>query len=215
MLALVISGIGIMNIMLVSVTERTREIGIRKAIGARRQEILYQFLLEAILISGIGALVGIGLAVAIPFFRGILAEFLPLPAGLSIPISWAFGGFGVCSILRDGRVFRVPSGQNSRSTSARGISASRIEAPGRNRRRAAMTTRQHKVHTQLGRAAVQIFAANDRMNQILIEKRLTPPAGEPNRPPRSAPSQPPRPAPLRGRRRCAAPSACPSGCAAA
>ena len=85
MLALVISGIGIMNIMLVSVTERTREIGIRKAIGARRQEILYQFLLEAVLISGIGALVGIGLAVAIPFLVEILAEFLPIPGGLSIP----------------------------------------------------------------------------------------------------------------------------------
>jgi len=88
MLALVISGIGIMNIMLVSVTERTHEIGIRKAIGARRQEILYQFLLEAVLISGIGALVGIGLAVAIPFLVETLAEFLPIPGGLSISISW-------------------------------------------------------------------------------------------------------------------------------
>jgi putative ABC transport system permease protein len=88
MMALVISGIGIMNIMLVSVTERTHEIGIRKAIGARRQEILYQFLLEAILISGMGALVGIALAVAIPFLVEILAQFLPIPGGLSIPISW-------------------------------------------------------------------------------------------------------------------------------
>ena len=88
MLALVISGIGIMNIMLVSVTERTHEIGIRKAIGARRQEILYQFLLEAILISGAGALVGIGLAVAIPFLIEIMAQFFPIPGGLTIPISW-------------------------------------------------------------------------------------------------------------------------------
>jgi putative ABC transport system permease protein len=88
MMALVISGIGIMNIMLVSVTERTHEIGIRKAIGARQQEILCQFLLEAILISGIGALVGIALAVAIPFFVEILAQFLPIPGGISIPISW-------------------------------------------------------------------------------------------------------------------------------
>jgi putative ABC transport system permease protein len=88
LLALIISGIGIMNIMLVSVTERTHEIGIRKAIGARREEILYQFLLEAILISGIGALIGIGFAVAIPFAVEILERFLPIPGGLNITISW-------------------------------------------------------------------------------------------------------------------------------
>ena len=57
-IALLISGIGIMNIMLVTVTERTREIGIRKAIGAARREILYQFLVESFLISGGGAVIG-------------------------------------------------------------------------------------------------------------------------------------------------------------
>jgi putative ABC transport system permease protein len=88
LLALLISGVGIMNIMLVSVTERTREIGIRKAIGARRNEILCQFLLEAILISGLGALIGIGIAVLIPFSAEALVHFLPVPGGLSIPISW-------------------------------------------------------------------------------------------------------------------------------
>ncbi len=88
MLALLISGIGIMNIMLVSVTQRTREIGIRKAIGARQREILYQFLLEAILISGVGALIGIVLAVAIPFSIEVISELLPIPAGVTIPISW-------------------------------------------------------------------------------------------------------------------------------
>lgn len=88
MVALLISGVGIMNIMLVSVTERTREIGIRMAIGARRKEILYQFLLEAILISGAGALAGIAIAVAIPVLIETLVRFLPVPGGVTIPISW-------------------------------------------------------------------------------------------------------------------------------
>src|SRR5207244_5368232 len=65
-IALLISGIGIMNIMLVTVTERTREIGIRKAIGAARREIMYQFLIEAFLISGGGAVIGILIGLAIP-----------------------------------------------------------------------------------------------------------------------------------------------------
>ena len=87
-LALVISGVGIMNIMLVSVTERTREIGVRKAVGARRSEILYQFLMEATLISGGGGLVGIGVAIFIPFLLQALVHLLPIPGGIVIPISW-------------------------------------------------------------------------------------------------------------------------------
>jgi putative ABC transport system permease protein len=81
-IALLISGIGIMNIMLVTVTERTREIGIRKAIGAAHREILYQFLIEAFLISGGGAVVGILIGVAIP----VLIQPL-LPGNLRVPIS--------------------------------------------------------------------------------------------------------------------------------
>jgi putative ABC transport system permease protein len=88
MVALLISGIGIMNIMLVSVTERTREIGVRKAIGARREEILYQFLLEATLISGTGAFIGIGGAILISSLLGTILQLLPVPVGISIPVSW-------------------------------------------------------------------------------------------------------------------------------
>ena len=82
-IALLVSGIGIMNIMLVTVQERTREIGIRKAIGARRQEIMHQFLLEAFLISGFGSVVGILIAVAIP----VIVQPL-LPGNLRVPVPW-------------------------------------------------------------------------------------------------------------------------------
>jgi putative ABC transport system permease protein len=81
-IALVISGIGIMNIMLVTVTERTREIGIRKAIGAARREIMYQFLIESFVISGGGAVIGILIGIAIP-----VAAQLFLPGNLRVPIS--------------------------------------------------------------------------------------------------------------------------------
>jgi putative ABC transport system permease protein len=81
-IALLISGIGIMNIMLVTVTERTREIGIRKAIGAARKEILYQFLIESFLISGGGAVIGILIGIAVPV---AIQSFLP--GNLRVPVS--------------------------------------------------------------------------------------------------------------------------------
>jgi putative ABC transport system permease protein len=88
-----------MNIMLVSVTERTREIGIRKAMGARRQDILSQFLIEAIVLSGLGGLVGIlagmGLGAAA---RQFIRQFIEFPTTFT-PL-WAIGlAFGFCGLL--------------------------------------------------------------------------------------------------------------------
>ena len=93
-IALIVAGIGIMNIMLVSVTERTREIGIRRSLGAKKKNILVHFLLEAIILSNIGGIFGVIAGFALGNLVSVFTEF-----AVSIPMNWAMIGLGFCTAV--------------------------------------------------------------------------------------------------------------------
>jgi putative ABC transport system permease protein len=107
--SLLVGGIGIMNIMLASVTERTREIGIRRAIGAKRRQIISQFLIETVVLSIIGGLIGIGLGVLVP---SLITYFTGMPtvitvASIVLPLVISFGVgiiFGLYPAVRAAKV---------------------------------------------------------------------------------------------------------------
>ena len=98
-ISLLVGGIGIMNVMLATVTERTREIGIRRALGARRRHIVHQFLVETVVLSSLGGLLGVGLGLTIPtlitYFSGnrtiVLVHHMLLACGISIAVGVLFG----------------------------------------------------------------------------------------------------------------------------
>src|SRR6266536_5294103 len=108
-ISLLVGGVGITNIMLVSVRERTREIGLRKAVGARQRDILVQFLIEAVLLTTVGGVVGIGLGIA---GAALIERFSPVPASivwwsplLAFGVSAGVGVFfGVAPARRAGRL---------------------------------------------------------------------------------------------------------------
>ncbi|MCD4670260.1 MAG: ABC transporter permease [Actinomycetia bacterium] len=109
-ISLLVGGIGIMNIMLVSVTERTREIGIRKAVGAKNRDILVQFLTESVALSITGGAIGIGFAILITIIIGMVTTLIsavitPYPIILAISFSTAIGlTFGIYPAMRAARL---------------------------------------------------------------------------------------------------------------
>jgi len=92
--ALIVAGIGIMNIMLVSVTERTKEIGIRKALGAKRPAILLQFLMEAVVLCNIGGVIGVLIGFGLGNIVTVFTDF-----AVDVPVEWAVRGVIFCSVV--------------------------------------------------------------------------------------------------------------------
>jgi len=105
-ISLIVGGVGIMNIMLVSVTERTREIGLRKAVGATTGDILKQFLFESVILTSTGGLIGICTGAVLSLAASIiLTRFLGIDWTFSFPVMGALLGFGVSTLI--GLIFGI------------------------------------------------------------------------------------------------------------
>ncbi len=115
-ISLVVGGVGIMNIMLVSVTERTREIGLRKALGATSNDIMFQFLIEAVMLTGLGGLIGILLGAGLSYTTAVLlSNFAGLNWVFEFPILAAILGIMVSGII--GLIFGIyPAYQASKKS---------------------------------------------------------------------------------------------------
>ena len=110
-ISLIVGGIGIMNIMLVSVTERTREIGLRKAVGATRRDVMWQFLIEAVMLTALGGLVGVALGSVFSFLAAKIIVQFSADWKFVVPLNAVVIAFGVATLV--GLVFGLYPAQKA------------------------------------------------------------------------------------------------------